>query len=60
MSWLTKCQTNEATYLHFAQNIIPYRPIHWTGLTASKEADLEDSVPGIQLWVENMNESHYK
>ena len=56
MSWLTKCQTNEATHLTNILLKISYRvdlyigpaSVDWSGLTASNEADLEDSVPGIK------------
>ena len=32
----------------------------WTSLTASKETCLEDVMLGVEVWLENMNESQYK
>ena len=34
--------------------------VDWTSLTASKETCLEDVMLGVEVWLENMNESQYK
>ena len=34
--------------------------VDWTSLTASKETGLEDVMLGVEVWLENMNESQYK
>ena len=31
--------------------------VDWTSLTASKETGLEDVMLGVEVWLENMNES---
>ena len=35
------------------------RLVDWTSLTAFKEAGLEDTMPGLEVWVENISEGQY-
>ena len=34
--------------------------VDWTSLTASKETGVEDVMLGVEVWLENINESQYK
>ena len=51
---------NEATINYRIDLYIGPASVDWTSLTASKETGLEDVMLGVEVWLENMNESQYK